>query len=310
MIENVNASKNPSTGEFVDIRKYIGVASVNVLAINPNNEKLRKYGWTIPEDAKEPEYLVTTERDGKSITNARVRFLVQIQDLQEKPVVSLDFWCRPELAVNRDGTKCKIIDAYGRTAWGTKEEIQSRRVPQYASGPANISTPYKPCHQGEEELVSFLFKYLNITPLQVYDRNKQTWVATKDPGRLTIDDWSAICSGNIQELARYLSLQPENRVKVVLGVRNTDDNRTYQTFLNTGYISNGSSPDHNTGEYIGARRLIDKYFKNRSESPYSFSAEPVREWRETSTEVTDNSGTMFDDEGNFVADDDDLPFGE
>ena len=81
MIENVNASKNPSTAEFVDIRKYVGVASVNVLAINPNNDKLRKYGWAIPEGAAEPNYVIIKEEDNKKIKNARVRFLVQIQEV-------------------------------------------------------------------------------------------------------------------------------------------------------------------------------------------------------------------------------------
>ena len=312
MIENVNASKNPATGEYIDIRKYIGVASVNVLAINPNNEKLRKYGWSIPEDADEPNYIVTrTDENGNTTKSARVRFLVQIQDLEDKPVISLDFWCRPEMMVNKEGTKCKIIDAYGRTAWGTKPEVTAKKIPVYSNGQqANISTPYKPCHPGEEEMVSFLFKYLNITPLQVFDRNRQTWTTNKNPGRLTIDDWKAICEGNVKEIAEYVALQPENRVKVVLGLRSTDDNKTYQTFLNTGYIGNGALPDKNTGEYTTARKLIDKYFEGRSDSPYSFSATPVKEWKETATAVVDNSDSMFDSSNTVSVDEDDndLPF--
>lgn len=309
MIENVNASKKPANGEFTDIRKYIGVASVNILAINPKNDVLRKYGWNIPEDADEPNYIVTrTDESGKTVRNTRVRFLVQIKDLDDKPIISLDFWCRPEVMVNREGTKCKIIDAYGRTAWGTKSEITSKKIPVYSSGQqANISVPYKPCHPGEEELVNFLFKYLNITPLQVFDRNKQAWVASKNPGRLTIDDWKSICDGNVKEIAEYVSLEPDNCVKVVLGIRSTDDNKTYQTFLNTGYIGNGARPDKDTCEYTYARKIIDKYFEGRGESPYSFSASPVREWKVSATSVKDNSDGMFDGNTVSIDDDDDLP---
>lgn len=306
MIENVNASKNPASGNFEDIRKYIGVASINVLAVNPNNEKLRKYGWTVPDDAPEPEYVYVKEENGNQVKSGRVRLLAQIQDFEDKPVISLDFWVRPEMMINKDRTKCKVIDAYGRTAWGTKEETKNQRVPQYTNSQANISTPYKPCHPGEEELVSFLFKYLNITPLQIFDRKLNTWIQTKTPGRLTIDDWNKICDGDAKELGSYLALQPENRVKVILGVRNTDDNKTYQTFLNTTYIGNGALPDRNSGEYTAARKAIDKFFENRTDSPYTFSAEPVKEWKETATEVADNATTMFDSEGNYVADD--LPF--
>lgn len=306
MIENVNASKNPANGEYLDIRKYIGVASVNVLSVNPSNNTLRKYGWQIPEDAPEPSYVIVKDDGGKPVKNARVRFLVQVQDLEDKPVVALDFWCRPEVMMNKEGTKCKIIDAYGRTAWGTKDEVTNKKVPVYKDGnEANISTPYKLCHPGEEELVQFLFKYLNITPLQIFSREKKTWITSKNPGRLTIDNWNSICSGDTAEIARYLALQPENRVKVILGLRTTEDNKTYQTFLNTTYIGNGAVPDRNTGEYQSARKAIDRYFEGREDSPYSFSATPVKEWRETATVVEESRGVMFDDEGNFVADKDD-----
>ena len=310
MIQGNNASKNASTEEFVDIKKYIGVASVNVLAINPNNDKLRNYGWTIPETADEPKY-VTTNSDGKK--SARVRFLVQIQELDEKPIVAMDFWIRPEISLNKDATKAKVIDSFGRTAWGTKTEIQAHKIPQYSSGPANINSDYKPCHIGEEELVMFLMKYLNVTPLQMFSKQKNEWVINKNPGHLTIDHWDWLCNGNTKELAEYIALQPDNKVKVILGVRNTDDNKTYQTFLSTTFIGNGAPVDRNTGEYATARKAIDRYFENRQDSPYSFSAAPVKEWGVTATEVKDNSDTQlpgFDDPSYTANVPDDLPFTE
>jgi len=311
MIENANASKMPAEGEFFDIRKYIGVASINILAVNPDNEKLRKYGWQIPEDADEPKYIITREdASGKTTRSSRISFLVQIQDIEDKPVIALNFFCRPDVMVNKDNTKCKIIDEYGRTAWATKDDIKGRRIPVYKDGnPANISTPYRMCHFGEEELVSFLFKYLNITPLQIFDKARNQWTPTKNPGRLTIDNWNAVCDANVREIATYLASQPENRVKVVLGVRTTDENRSYQTFLNTGFIGNGARADINTGEYTTARKLIDKYFENRDQSSYIFDAKPVKEWKVEASEVKE-SHTMFDDNGNYALSDstDDLPF--
>lgn len=308
MIENYNKSKSPASGEIVDFRKYIGVASINVLAINPNNDKLRKFGWNIPEGADEPVY-VSTKNDvnGNPVKSARVRFLVQICDLDEKPIVALDFWCRPSLNVNKTGDKCEIIDGFGRTAWATREEIKAKKIPVYSNGvEANISAPYKLCHVGEDLIVNFLLKYLNVTPLQIFDRAKQAWVQSKKPGKLTIDNWEAICDGDITELAEYCSYQPDNRVKVVLGLRSTEDNKTYQTFLNTGYIGNGALPDKNTGEYASARRLIDKFYESHADSVYSFTATPVKEWKETATEVKDNS--LFDSSSTEDNPEGDLPF--
>ena len=210
MIENSNASKMPVEGEIVDIKKFSGVASISVVAINPNNDTLRNFGWTIEEGAKEPQYVSSIVRDGKDIKNTRVRLLVEIHDFEGKPefksnpVISLDFWCRPEFVSNREGSKFKIIDSYGRTAWGTRDEIKAGKVPQYSNGEANIGLPYKPCHPGQEELVTFLFKYLNVTPLNIFQNGK--FVPSKNPGRVTIDHWDALCDGDMRELAAAIAL--------------------------------------------------------------------------------------------------------
>lgn len=300
MISNSNVSKESSNGEFVDIKKYIGVASVNVLALNPNNEKLRKYGWSISADAEEPKY-VTTDSEGKK--SARVRFLVQIQDLEDKPIVAMDFWIRPDVQFNKDKTKCKIIDKYGRTAFGTKEEVQGKKIPMYTNGPAQIDKEYKFCHVGEEELVQFLMKYLNITPLSVFNRAKNAFVPTTNPGILTIDHWDWLMNGKMDELAGYIATQPDNKVKVVFGIRNTDDNKSYQTFLTGTFLSNGSFTDKMSGEYPAAKKAIDRWLEYHTNGMTSFSAFPVKEWAVSATEVTETSVSSGSDD-----DVDKLPF--
>ena len=302
MITGNNASKNASNADYVDIRKYIGVASISVLALNPNNAKLRSFGWQIPEGADEPKYQ-TVDAEGRK--SARLRMLVQIQDLDDKPVIALDYWVRPDVMFNKDQTKCKVIDSFGRTAFGTKAEVQSKQIPQYANGPAKISSDYKPCHSGEEELVLFLLKYLNVTPLNIFDRVKKDWVPTKNPGHVTIDRWRNLCDGDVSEIAAAIAMQPDNRVKVILGVRTTDDNKTYQTFMPTTYIGNGALPERNTGEYSAARKAIDKYIESHPNTAANieFAATPVKEWSVEATEVKENDESLSFDNA-----DDDLPF--
>lgn len=156
--------------------------------------------------------------------------------------------------------------------------------------------------------MSFIMKYLNVTPLHIFDNGKQSFVEAKNPGKLTIDNWQALCNGDVAELVEYISLQPDNRVKVILGVRGTDDNRTYQTFLNTGYIGNNILPDRNTGEYLRAHKLISKYLDGRVDSQCSFSASPVKEWKETATAVEDKTENLFDGPEMTADDPADLPF--
>ena len=111
MVDNTNQSKNGSSSES-GIQKYIGVASVNVLAVNPKNDTLRKYGWQISDDAQEPVYMSEIDRNGKKVKTARVRFLVQLMDLQDKPVIPLDFWVHNEWEINKEGTITFLIINY------------------------------------------------------------------------------------------------------------------------------------------------------------------------------------------------------
>lgn len=306
MIENYNESKNPIEGEIVDYKKYIGVGSVNIIAVNPNNETLRKYGWNIPEDADEQKYIYTKERDGKQVSSTKIRLLAEVQDLEDKPIIPMDFWISNEVVQNADRTKAQIIDSFGRTAWGNiQDEIKPHKIPQYSSGPANISKDYMLCHRGEEALVKFIFKYLNITPLQRFDRVANGYVDSKNPGKFRFDNWAKLCANDVTELREYLKLQPENRVKVVFGVSTTDDNRTYQTFLNTNFFGNALKPDIASGEYKAAKTAIDKYMERRTLSNETFTATPIHLWSQTATEnIQDNSSSMFDESGNFI---DDLP---
>lgn len=304
MIENFNVTKNGSSENYVDYKKYIGVASVSVLAVNPSNSTLAMYGWQIPEDAEEPKY-VTVNNDGKR--SARLRFLVQLHDLKEKPVIPLDFWIQPDVRFNSDQTKCQIIDDFGRTAYATKQEYKDHAIPRYSNGLASISSNYKACHVGEENLVKFIMKLLNVTPLKMFVKASNEWVDSKNPGRLTIDDWGALCIGNVSEINGYLKLQPDNRVKVILGVKTDENNRTYQTFLASTYLGNGSRVDITTGEYAAARKAIDKdrEYADQNGKPYPFiySAAPVKEWKQEATEVSDSTTTE-----DMPAFEDDLPF--
>lgn len=307
MIENTNSSKSAFVTNSNSAR-YIGVASLHIVAVNPNNETLKKYGWIVPEEAEEQKYVVEdVDENGKISRRARLRFLAQITDYPDKPVIALDFTCRPEMQIGKNSGKCKIIDVYGRTAWATKEEAKARQIPQYTTGPANISTPYKPCHPGEEEVITMLFKYLNISPFRKYDSETKEWVDNPDKGKLAIDDWNNLCNGNVDEILAFLKTQPFNSFKVILGIRSdAENNRTYQTFLNTDYLPNYAKPDDNTGEYTRARKLIDMFYKTFPNSPARFNATPVQKWEEKATEVKDNSSNLPDDELSDPTDD--LPF--
>lgn len=315
MITNTSDSKEPLEGGFFpNAPKFVGVGSINVKAVNPDNETLKMYGWTIPDGSDEPKYVFDTDKDGNPSSSARVCLLVQIQDCEDKPIVNMQFWVRPDvLTSNKDGVqKAKIIDNYVRTAWATKEEIQTKNIAKFGNGREKVDNNFRFCHGGEAEILAFLQKYLGCTPYEVFDKNTNSYVKAKNPSIVNFDDWNSLCSGDVKELVENLSSKPNNRVKVIFGVQITPDNKVYQTFITDTYINNGCTPDRNTGEYPAARKAIDKYmaYQNNSNNAntFVFSAAPVKKWETTASTVADNSDVPTIPGMEEDNPDDDLPF--
>lgn len=307
MITNPKESKEAKVGAVAPATRYIGVASVQVVAINPNNAKLRSFGWEIPEDAAEPEYSSEAPNAaGKTIRIQRVRLLVQIQDFADKPVVPLDFFCTAEPRMNMDNTKCQIIDDYGRTAWATKEEFKTGSIPVNKDGnKMRICTPYRPCHRGEEGLIKFLVAYFS-NPIDVWDNRKSAWTENLEASKVTFDNWTALCNGDLKELAAAIALQPNNRVKVVFGIRHTEDNRSYQTFMQNVFILNERNFNWQTGEYNQVSREIARLANTPNGAMTEYSSKPVVVWKETPSVVKDESTVELPSSN--ASGEDDLPF--
>lgn len=235
------------SSEGGSIKRYIGVASVSVLAINPLKEELEKlYNRTL-ENA--PEYIGEAEINGTKVPQVRLDFIVKADpekylDANNQP---LDFVSRVSLFIrkayryNRDNTKVQVIDKYGRAAWVTIEQAKAHEVPVYSNGPANIDKDYRPAYVGEEELIKFLIAYLNIPSCQRYVDGK--WVMN-DADKLSDSEASLehiedYFKGDVSELRTIIGYQPNNKVKVLFGIRNTDDNKQYQTVYTRMFLKNG-----------------------------------------------------------------------
>ena len=229
------------------IKRYIGVASVSVLGVNPSKEELEKfYGRTLDQA---PEYLGEVEVGESKVPQVRLDFIVKADpdkylDANNQPldfVTKVSLFLRKAYRYNKDNTKVQGIDKYGRTAWVTIEQAKNHEVPMYANGPANIDKDYRPAYVGEEELTKFLIAYLNIPSCQKYINGG--WVMN-DADKLSdsearlehIEDYF---KGDFSELKTIIGYQPNNKMKVLFGVRNTDDNKQYQTAYTRMFLKNG-----------------------------------------------------------------------
>ena len=230
--------KAAQSTEAVEIKRYVGVAPVKVLSVNPDKATLEKYFNTTLEN--DPVY--TGEKDG--VKFARVDFLVQTDEDKcgVNMITRLSFFIRNEKRYNRDKTKVQVIDEYGRTAWVTADEYKERRIPIYSNGnAANITNNYRACLNGEEYLTNFVRAYLNIPNAMKYVNN--TWVMIENPSDAecrfdNINDWF---DGKFTDIKDINTLMPDNKVKVLFGVRATENGNQYQDFYNRMFLSNASS---------------------------------------------------------------------
>lgn len=234
-------SKGKESSEGNAVKRYIGVGNVFVLAVNPNKEQLEKLYNTQLENA--PEYLSEVEvgEDKHKVQNVRLDFIVKTDAEKCNGIeftTKVAFFIRKEYRYNRDQTKVQVIDKYGRTAWVTVEQAKAHEIPVYKNGPANIDKDYRPAYHGEEELTNFIKAYLNIPNVMKYVNN--TWVMVDNPEdcEARLESIAEYFKGNFKELRDVIALQPNNKVKVLFGVRTTDDNKQYQVVYNQMFLRN------------------------------------------------------------------------
>lgn len=225
------------------VRKYIGVGSVGVLAVNPNKETLEKlYNTTINDD---PSYLSEVEvgpEDGDKYTVPQVRIDFIVQTDPEKcngidMKTKIPFFITKEVRYNRDRSKVQVINKYGETTWLPIKNAKSGTVP------ANLSwfepADFRPAYIGEEDLTGFLKAYLNI-PNKSYRKSNGEVVElpNKADAEARLDKIENYFKGDYSELREAISLQPKNRVKGLFGVRTTEDGKQYQAVYVQKFLKN------------------------------------------------------------------------
>lgn len=225
-------SKGKESTEGGMFKRFIGVGSCYVKAINPTKEEMEKLYNTTLEKA--PEYVgeVENRETGAKIPNVRLNFVVQ-PDPEKYGDVGLQshtMFLRKEVRYNKDKTKVQVIDKYGRTAWVTIEQAKNHEIPMYSNGPANLDKDYRPAYVGEEDLTNFLINYLNIPSPMKFNRNDRTWYMVDDPSEseCRLDCIDKYFKGDFSELRDALNLQPNNKVKICFTVRTAEDGKQYQ----------------------------------------------------------------------------------
>lgn len=253
--------------EVVEYKKYVGIAPVKVLAVNPTQKELSEiYG----RDMKDPEYI--TEKDG--IKSIRVDFIVKKEKSETEEIISkISFFIRDAYRTNKDNTKVQVIDKYGRTAWVTQEQFKNKEIPVYSNGPAKLSKDYEACYIGQENLIQFLIKYLgipatyNVVNGQFIDKTEEE-LKECEAKLVHIAEYF---KGDVRELKEILNFQPNNKVKVLFGIKQSNG-REYQTINTDFFMYNG------TTKYSTVAKMLSKRYDEGGYPNETYKAEELSEY--------------------------------
>ena len=279
--------------EAREFKRYIGVAPVFIKAVNPNKKEHEALFNTTLEEA--PNYVTNTEVDGNDVANARIQVVFQ-PDVEkigfEMPLVTMTLFIQNRPRVGANSGKTQVIDKYGRTAWATPEELAAHAIPVYSNGPADIDKDYRPAYVGEEELMEFVKDYLCIPSINTWDANLKKMVPnTKvkpEECECRFDNLDKIFKGDFSEIKDALGFQPTNKVKVMLGVRTSDDGKLYQAVYTRKFLRNSST------NFSSLDKELQEMIKNAAENGRTLNTEyaavAVHEYSVEATTFTPTAG--------------------
>ena len=244
-------SKGNASKEAQEFKRYIGVCPVFVKAVNPNKAEHEKLFNTTLEEA--PVYVQDKEdNNGNSYKNVRISLVLQ-PDVEkigfDMPLVTMPLFITNQKQHGANSGKYQVVDKYGRFAWATEEEISAKEIPAYSNGKkADISNDYRIAYVGEEDLTNFIRVFLWIPSITKWDNDEKCMVPNTDVKpeececRLDVESIEKLFKGDFSEIKEILGFQPNNKIKVCLGVR-TDMNsgKLFQSVYTKKFMSNAST---------------------------------------------------------------------
>ena len=245
------------------VKRYIGVAPVFILGVNPNKAELEKLYGT--ELEKSPEYIGETEVGPEGakakVPQVRLDFIVQTDPEKCNGIemkTKISFFLTKEVKYNRDRSKIQVINKYGELTWLPIENVKAGTVPENLSWfePAD----FRPAYIGEEELTGFIKAYLNIPNKSYRKKNGEVVeIPNKADAEARLDKIQDYFKGDFSELRNVIALQPKNKVKCMFGVRTTDDNKQYQAVYTQMFLKNKVTDYSKLDEDLQNRKSAGAY---------------------------------------------------
>lgn len=212
-------------------KRWIGVCPVRIIAVNPDASKIMEM-FPSRTDWGQPEYLQQKDYKGGLHKYAIVDIYMKgIVPDDTEPIFNLRINLVDSYMFNKDKTKVEVIDKYAQTTWLPIDDVKKHLwKDEWASRIDKDS--YRPAIVGEATLMMFLQKYLAIPNVQKYDFESKTWSykegAEKDECECQLDDIKKVFKGDFSEILDIFKGFEENMLKVMVGIRFSEDGRIFQ----------------------------------------------------------------------------------
>lgn len=285
--------KTQESTETQEFKKYIGVGSSFVVAVNPTKKELEDiYGHEIAND---PEYVVDTD-NGKE---ARITFVVKTDPETCNGIEIINrvmFSLRNAPAYNNDKTKVQVIDKYGNVTWTDIETAKAgNKILNKDGNPQKIDDNYRMACVGEADLVGFLKAYLCVQG--AFNYTNGVWIKKTDAedflfGLEHIKDYF---NGDFSEVKGAIALQPNNKVKLLYGVRTTDEGKQYQSVATrNGMVLHNSAGSKALGRL---EKDLARAKENGSYATTEFEVKELSEYTVSATNLNTDPVAQAEDSG-------------
>lgn len=274
--------KTQESTETQEFKKYVGVGSSFVVAVNPTKKELDSImGY---ESANEPEYVVDTD-NGKE---ARITFVVKTDPNVCNGIEILNrvmFTLRNAPAYNQEQTKVQVIDKYGNVTWADAEDAKNHKKLFSGNGKElKIADDYRMACVGEADLIGFLKTYLCVGDAFNYINGSWVLKDNADDFVFGLDHIKDYFTGDFSEIKEAIALQPNNKVKLLYGVRTTDEGKQYQAVCTrNGFVL------HNSAGSNALAKLEKELANAKDRGSYANTEFIVQELKEQDVQPTDLS---------------------
>jgi phosphotransferase system IIB component len=225
---------------------YTGLVTANVVSVNPNAaEKAALYGGEVKE---EPVYIGKNQEG--TVDQVRIDFHLDTNVTDEEGVprvkTTTSFYVVNEGRTSQTG-KINVTNKFGQFVWVTPEDLASGTSPYTWFSTIGMRAAFR----GEEDLLNFIKNLLNVPNL----KGDMSNVADAEACFTNVPSFF---TGDVSEV-KNAAASTNNKVKVLMGVRTTDEGKMYQAIYNkkveraystqTQYIAKSLAESQEFGAY-------------------------------------------------------------